>query len=459
MFPEGFIKRIRTQKYIDAESLIKALDEPSPVSIRLNPSKWKRVPSDSEPVPWCTYGYYLSKRPSFTLDPLFHAGCYYPQEASGMFLEQVIMQKVPLKEGIRALDLCGAPGGKSTHLSSLIAGNGLLIANEVIGSRAAVLSENLIKWGAPNTIVTNNDPASFGKLTGYFDIVFIDAPCSGEGIFRDHRVRREWSENTTRLCSDRQKRILMDIWPSLKNGGILIYSTCTFNPGENEQIIRWFLEQKNAVSEKIKIAGYTGIIEINHQGVPSYAFYPDRIRGEGFFISMIRKTEETVTIQVRSGNDRFRRIAGEDLKTAIGWTTFAADRIVRMGDEILKLPLNRGEYEFLSRNLRILSAGTRICSVMKKDYIPAPELALSDGFKKEVFPMASLNYGEAISFLCRERFLTDKIPKGWSLAGYNGVPLGFVKNVGTRINNYYPVSWRIRMKEPLTRSAELIKWK
>jgi 16S rRNA C967 or C1407 C5-methylase (RsmB/RsmF family)/NOL1/NOP2/fmu family ribosome biogenesis protein len=459
MLPEGFIKRIRTQKYIDAESLIKALDEPSPVSIRLNPSKWNRVPSDSEPVPWCADGYYLSKRPSFTLDPLFHAGCYYSREASGMFLEQVIMQKVPSQQGIKVLDLCGAPGGKSTHLSSLIASNGLLIANEVIGSRAAVLSENIKKWGAVNTIVTSNDPASFGKLKGYFDVVFVDAPCSGEGMFRDQTVRREWSENNARLCADRQKRILMDVWPSLSNGGILIYSTCTFNPGENEQNIRWLLEQKNGTTEKINISDYPGIIENEYQGISSYGFSPDRIRGEGFFISVIRKTEETGTIQVRSGNDKFRRIAGEDLKTAVGWTTFTEDRIVRIDNEILKLPLSRGEYEFLSRNLRIVSAGTRICSVMKKDYIPSPGLALSVGLKKEAFPMVSLNYGEAISFLCRERFLTGKVPKGWSLAGYNGVPLGFAKNIGTRINNYYPVGWRIRMKEPLTRSAELIKWK
>ena len=216
MFPDEFIKRLRTQKYIDASSLLKALEEPSPVSLRLNTAKWNIKPSDAEPVSWCRNGYYLKNRPSYTLDPLFHSGCYYPQEASGMFLEQIIEQTTDLTQNLRVLDLCAAPGGKSTLLSSLIGPDSLLVANETIRSRASILSETVTKWGSGNTLVTQNDPVAFAALEGYFDIIVVDAPCSGEGMFRTEIAVKEWSESNASHCSERQKRILMDIWPALK---------------------------------------------------------------------------------------------------------------------------------------------------------------------------------------------------------------------------------------------------
>jgi len=193
MFPEGFKNRIQDQKYIDAEALLKALKEPSPVSIRINPSKWNRKPLNAVEVPWSRNGYYLNSRPSYTLDPLFHSGCYYPQEASGMFLEQAIKQSIDSLENIRILDLCGAPGGKSTLLSEVIGQGSLLVANEVIRQRAVVLAETLTKWGSVNTLVTQNDPAAFGRLSGYFDVILVDAPCSGEGMFRSNVAIDEWS--------------------------------------------------------------------------------------------------------------------------------------------------------------------------------------------------------------------------------------------------------------------------
>ncbi len=455
MLPEGFINRIRTQDYIDADSLIRALDEPAPVSIRVNPSKLTRIPSGSEPVPWCSTGHYLDKRPLYTADPLFHAGCYYPQEASGMFLEKIFSQKVAGQEGIRILDLCGAPGGKSTHLSSMLGSKGLLVANEVIGSRVTILSENLIKWGASNTIITNNDPAAFGKLTGYFDVIFIDAPCSGEGMFREQSARCEWSENNTRLSADRQKRILMDIWPSLKNEGLLVYSTCTFNPGENEQNIRWLLAEKDAVREKIDASDHPDIVEIDCQGI---GFHPGRIRGEGFFISVIRKTEKTGREKSNPAKRKMKYAMNEDLDKAVSWTSFPGNSIARMGNEIWRVPMSLTEFEYLSRSLRIITCGTRICSVLGKDYVPSSELALSDGFRKDAFPMVSLDYDEALIFLRKESLPAGKSPAGWFVAGYNGIPLGFAKNIGSRVNNYYPVGWRIRMNKALLRPGEIIKW-
>ena len=184
MFPEEFVQRISAQDYIDTEALLGALRDTSPVSIRINQSKWNRLPAESEPVSWCKNGYYLSSRPSYTLDPLFHSGCYYPQEASGMFLEQVLMQSAGQLVNIRVLDLCGAPGGKSTLISDLIGPDNLLVANDVIRSRASILAETITKWGSGNTMVTNSDPAVFGRLPGYFDIILqiLRSVCPGRTL-------------------------------------------------------------------------------------------------------------------------------------------------------------------------------------------------------------------------------------------------------------------------------------
>jgi len=218
LFPEEFTSRLASQEYIDRDILLDALSDDSPVSIRLNTAKWDVAPPSGESVPWCDTGYYLPQRPLFTLDPLFHAGCYYVQEASGMFLEQVFRHSEFDKPGFRILDLCAAPGGKTTHLSSLAGPGSLIIANEVIRGRAGVLAENITKWGLGNTIVTSSDPSAFGRLGAYFDMILVDAPCSGEGMFRDVKARREWSRGNCELCPGRQRRILSDVWPSLKGG-------------------------------------------------------------------------------------------------------------------------------------------------------------------------------------------------------------------------------------------------
>ena len=344
MFPEGFIKRIQTQKYIDAEDLLKALEEPSPVSIRINRSKWNKNPLNSEPVPWCKDGFYLKYRPSYTLDPLFHSGCYYPQEASGMFLEQAILQTTDSLENIRVLDLCGAPGGKSTHLSDLIGPDNLLVANETIRSRAAILAETLTKWGSGNTIVTQNDPSVFSRLSGYFDIIVVDAPCSGEGMFRGSTAPDEWSVSNTVHCAERQKRILMDVWPALKENGILVYSTCTFNPGENEENIKWLTGKHEAEIVRLNIAEFKGITEIDYQGVCGYGFYPDKIRGEGFFLSVIRKTGKQGKNHIRSQRKPELKPAKEDFAVADSWTSFSSERLLKWGGELFAVSCNMDEY-------------------------------------------------------------------------------------------------------------------
>jgi len=458
LFPEEFIKRISAQEYINTEALLGALGEPSPVSIRINQSKWKRLPAESEPVPWCGNGYYLGSRPSYTLDPLFHSGCYYPQEASGMFLEQVFLQTAGPLENIRVLDLCGAPGGKSTLISDLIGSDNLLVANDVIRSRASILAETITKWGSGNTIVTNSDPAVFGRLPGYFDIILVDAPCSGEGMFRTEIAISEWSSENTSLCAERQKRILMDIWPCLKENGILIYSTCTFNPGENEENIRWLTGRNQAECIRMDLKSFKGITEIDYQGIYGYGFYPDKLRGEGFFISAIRK--KGIAGYINTGNNRIQELrpAKSDLEVANRWTDFTGDRILKWGDEIIGIPCDLEEYTCLYKNLKVVKAGTRISVRKHDDDIPSHELALSVRLKKDSFPGQEIILDAAISFLRRDNFNVTDIPKGWNILTYNGINLGLIKNLGNRVNNYFPVEWRIRLNASAMQQANLISW-
>lgn len=457
MFPEGFIKRIQTQKYIDPDNLLNALQEPSPVSIRINPSKWGRRPLDSEPVPWCSQGFYLPKRPSFTLDPLFHSGCYYPQEASGMFIEEVFRQAVDKSGYLRILDVCGAPGGKSTHLSSLTGYNGLVVANEVIKSRASILAENISKWGINNTIVTQNDPSVFSRIPGFFDVILADAPCSGEGMFRDPVALREWSEPNAIHCSERQKRILADIWPALRENGLLIYSTCTFNQGENEENIKWLLDKTGAETFELDISGFEGIKKISYHGINGYGFYPGMIRGEGLFISVVRKTGNSSGISKVKKSMPFNEMKKSDHAVIKDWTLFPVQNIFRAGEEIFAFPGRIEDYSVLRGSLRIISNGTKICTVKNGDYLPAHEFALSDRIRKEAFPVAELDYSQAIAFLRRDAFNPD-VPKGWFLASYKGINLGFCNNIGKRINNYFPVQWRIRMPSPEKESKNIIEW-
>ncbi len=217
-----------------------------------------------------------------------------------MFLEQVIKQTSVLQENSRVLDLCAAPGGKSTHLSDIIGPDNLLVANETIRARAVILAETVTKWGSGNILIIQNDPAVFGRLSGYFDIIMVDAPCSGEGMFRGENALNEWSVANAVHCEERQKRILMDVWPALKENGILVYSTCTFNSGENEENIKWLIGKEEAECIRIDISDFNGIVEIDYEGIFGYGFYPYRLKGEGFFITAIRKTGKQEQSKVKS---------------------------------------------------------------------------------------------------------------------------------------------------------------
>lgn len=458
MFPEGFIKRIHTQQYINAEALLKALEEPSPVSIRINKSKWTRRPEDSKQVPWSGDGFYLKSRPSYTLDPLFHSGCYYPQEASGMFLEQAILQTADSLENIRVLDLCAAPGGKSTLISDIIGPDNLLIANEAIRSRASILAETITKWGSANTLVTQNDPSAFGRLPGYFDIIIVDAPCSGEGMFRSEIARNEWSAGNAAHCSERQKRIVMDVWPALRENGILIYSTCTFNPAENEENIKWFIGKNEAECLRLDISSFQGIQEIDFQGLFGYGFYPDKTRGEGFFISAIRKTGQQEKARIKSQRNHGLQPGTNDFLVAEKWTDFSRDRMFKWGDELLAVPCAMNDYLHIHNNLKIIKPGTSVFVVKNNKYLPSHELALSLRLKADSFPAKEISLSEALSFMRRDNFRLNESVKGWNIVTYKGKNLGFVNNIGNRVNNYFPVEWRIRMNLPESGKENIIIW-
>ena len=302
--PAAFLNSLEGVKGFDREAFIKVHEEGHQVtSVRINPAKtegeliWK---TDSgqlqlERIPWTEYGYYLPERPSFTFDPLFHAGCYYVQEASSMFLEQAMRQLTDLSQPLKVLDLSAAPGGKSTHLLSLLSEDSLLVSNEVIRSRCNILTDNIIKWGKFNSIVTNNDPAAFKKLPGFFDVIVVDAPCSGSGLFRkDPGAIAEWSVNNVALCSQRQQRILADVLPSLKENGLLIYSTCSYSEAEDETIMDWLVNDLNMKNVRLQLKEEWNIVESASpaQDATAYRFYPDKVKGEGFFITCFRKQGE-----------------------------------------------------------------------------------------------------------------------------------------------------------------------
>ena len=300
LLPEPLLAQLRTIPGFDEASFLAAHELPAVTSVRMHPLKSGEEKTASEKIPWCGDGLYLQTRPVFTLNPAYHAGAFYVQEASSMFLSHVWQNVVCDNGNLRVLDLCAAPGGKSTLIASLLHPDSLLLSNEVIRSRASVLEENMVRWGYTNSWVTCNDPRDFTKLEGYFDVVVIDAPCSGSGLFRkDIRALDNWTQDNVALCGGRQQRIIADIWPSLKQGGILIYATCSFSPEEDEQILDWLADEYDAHTLPVPLKDDWGIVAVTspRKKMNGYRFFPGKINGEGFFIAAIQKTGEADTLR------------------------------------------------------------------------------------------------------------------------------------------------------------------
>lgn len=446
MLPAEFLKRIGEQSYVDAPGLEEALSQPAGSSVRVNPHKWPYPLSGYEKVAWEPDGYYLAGKRLFTPDPLFHAGVYYPQESSSMFTGEFFRQLTSGMTGLRVLDLCGAPGGKATHLSALLASNGLLVANEVIRARSAVLAENITKWGIGNTIVTQSDPARFATMEGFFDVIVADAPCSGEGMFRSVTAIQEWSGQNARLCSERQRRIVMEVWPALKAGGMLIYSTCTFNPAENEENISRIRETTGAESLTVVLPEGSGIIPISHEGITGYGFHPGRVKGEGFFIAALKKPAGTVRA-IRDGRKGALKSSASAFEKSESLTSFERERVVMSDSRIIALAADPHIFSYIGERVTVIKSGTMIGEIKNSDLVPAHDLAMSVRQKPGAWPEYDLSYDEAFSFLRLEPLPAAQMPGGRVLVRYRGVALGFVNNLGNRVNNGYPQSWRIRMEK------------
>ncbi len=412
-------------------------------SIRLNPFKavnqFPNFPIPLSKIPWCENGYYLKERPSFTFDPLFHAGCYYVQEASSMFLEQALKQTVDLSKPLKVLDLCAAPGGKSTHIQSLISKESLLVSNEVIRSRVNILKDNIIKWGTENVIVTNNDPADIGKLENYFDVIVVDAPCSGSGLFRrDPEAINEWSEDNVQLCSQRQQRILGNIWPALKKDGILVYSTCSYSKEEDEEIVNWMMNDLPVVYCPLSIESNWGITDTGK----GYRFWPDKIKGEGFFLSVFQKKEGDDDTDIRV-KDKIEKANTKETELLSKWIKKENSVFVKNGERTWRWPANiAGDLNFLLQELHVVYSGVLVGGIIREKVIPEHALAMSTIGNDEI-GRVELNFDQAIAYLQRKDLQLGGATKGWQLVTYKDQPLGWVNILPNRVNNYYPKSLRI----------------
>ena len=457
--PQSFLQSLENIEGFDLNAFAAVHEEAKPLtSIRFNPNKKIDVQDSAlqleSKIPWSSQGYYLKERPSFTKDPLFHAGAYYVQEASSMFLEQVLRQTVDLNTSIKVLDLCAAPGGKSTLIQSLISKDSLLVSNEVIKTRVNVLVENITKWGAANVVVTNNDPRDFQRLDSYFDVIVVDAPCSGSGLFRkDPDAISEWSLDNVTLCSQRQQRILADVKEALKQDGILIYSTCSYSKAENENIAEWLITENGFESIQLHINPEWNIVETitKETNAYGYRFYPDKVNGEGFFITAFKKTNPTPNAKQTTPNTKHQTINKQpqtpNAKQEItNWLSSKDISLFPWKDDIIAFPENLiNEIPVLQSALYIKKAGVNIGSLIRNELIPSHELAMSTILNQDLASVL-LDLKKALQFLRLESIEKDFEGTGWMLVKYGGLALGFIKALPNRINNYYPREWRILNK-------------
>jgi 16S rRNA C967 or C1407 C5-methylase (RsmB/RsmF family)/NOL1/NOP2/fmu family ribosome biogenesis protein len=436
VLPKAFTDAMKFRLGPEAELFFTEHETQAPVSVRVNPFKSVTKFDSQEHISWAKNGRYLPERISFTFDPLFHAGCYYVQEASSMFLEQVFNAVAGSSNGIRVLDACAAPGGKSTHILSLLDQESLLVSNEVIPSRNKILSQNLSKWGCSNVVVTQNETEKFSALTGFFDVIIVDAPCSGEGLFRkDPEACNEWSPDAVNICARRQHQILDDLYPALKEGGYIIYSTCTYEESENEEQVAHMISTYGM--ELVDLPLFNNDMVKSSGGL---RFYPHRIKGEGFFISALKKCEAEEEVKKRTKNSGKKETVKFPEGLLNNQTRFIP---YSHEDELYAFPEEHyTSINLIQDHLFVRKAGVHVGTTKGKDFIPSQELALSMDVHPEV-KRVNLEEPDAITYLQCGALQLPFSEKGWMLVTYEHFPLGWIKALGNRVNNYYPREWRI----------------
>jgi len=453
MLPPAFIQQLQTILPLSHNQFFAALQTPAPTSIRLNINKLTNVNyTNYSPVAWSKMGFYLTQRPIFTLNPLFHAGGFYVQEAASMFIEQFITQYQRERGEIKtAIDLCAAPGGKSTHISSLLSANSLIISNEIVKNRAFILVENVQKWGNLNHVVLNENPDKLSeKLAGWADLLLIDAPCSGEGMFRkDPESVKEWSPQAVENCAARQKKIIDAAAQMLAPNGLLIYSTCTYNRAENEEIAAYLFDNQDFEVFNLTNTDKNWGVEISEQGKSQiYKFFPHQTQSEGFSIfAAIKKGGEIGTNKKATAKNlqllspkQYQPFSHLIQTKDISWINHQNNLRIFPSFAIDKIA-------YLYQNCNVLHAGATVGELIKTELRPAHNLALLTNLAENAFERVELSMENALHFLRLDNFqLPQNAPKGWLLLTYENLALGFVKNIGDRFNNYYPPNWKIRME-------------
>lgn len=453
LLKEDFIQSLEGCEGFLPDEMMAAHQEAIPISVRLNPQK-AIGPDDvfpaentGEMVAWCPNAFYLNSRPSFTMDPLFHAGAYYVQEASSMFIHHLVSTVLQDKTGLMALDLCAAPGGKTTLLSSLPHFR-LVLANEIIQTRVPVLQENTIKWGAGHVFVSNNDPSDFEKMGAMFDLVLVDAPCSGSGLFRkDASAMDEWNPGLVSFCSARQKRILASAMHSVLEGGYLLYSTCSYSEEENEENLDHIMDSGLFESIAVDVPLEWNVVESisTLKKAKGYRFYPNKLRGEGFFCAIFQKTGTSYSVS--------QHVAGKlDLvkppSVLEDWIIPSSQlRFFKKENELFGVDeINLPALHQFKDSLRIRKSGLRLGTEIRAELIPDHELAMSSLLSQNV-QVLDLSFEGAIAYLRKDTIDIEGSGKGWGLARFKGLGLGWVKLVQGRVKNHYPMSWRILKRD------------
>lgn len=512
-----------TDKIIDA-----LLNSEPTISIRLNPFKPLGADIDSvandvvksgDRITWCSNGFYLARRPQFTFDPALHAGAYYVQEPSSMFLEMLrpVLQSLSPRN---VLDLCAAPGGKSTHLISMLPLGTRITVNEVVKPRLSALRENILKWGVPGIQVTSREahqfvPKDFSILphsSDLFDFILVDAPCSGEGMFRkDPDAISEWSEENVKMCVARQKKILKEIWGALRPGGLLAYSTCTFNRYENDMNVVWMKRELGAslisLEEFYKSQGLEhvfsdkireewGIMKSEEGG---YQFFPGIVRGEGLYFALLQKPESSADSEPsafqkisalpkastsketfctpgfphQKGLSKSNSLSGQpgrkarvehpssSTKNSSGRASDATSTYPSHEDALF---INFNEFENTFSKPTINQSESSNSTKVNKTFDKTHDTRSSKRYDTKTkrfdnlnsqsqvnkiveWPEYELTKEQALKFLSKESLNLVDAPLGYLKVTYGGLGLGFVKNIGSRANNLLPTNFRIRKQQ------------